>query len=643
MSERITPASGAFENLKREAKRWLKALRANDADARTRLERAIPGTTGVPTLRNVQLGLAREHGFAGWGELKTQLTARALATRRPSVADYERKAINLLDAYRTGTPESMERHWRDTWHRRSWEAMRRYVQLDLGKRSQAEGADVDITLDDARQWVARDHGFATWSELASYLASIASSNKAIAATPLRVYHARDDSLPDERTRDWEVAIELLESGQYDALDANGQMTDDLLERISRIENVTGLGLGGSPMLTDPGVGHLAEMPRLQQLELSGCAITDAALETIAELPSLERLELAWTRVSDAGVGRLARCARLARLNLGGTRTGDGAIMALAGMPLTHFRSGSGVTDAGLPGLHEFPTFKIWQGKPASVALLSPDAEPNMLALRGTFTDRGMQHLAGLDGLFGLNIDDRHVRVTADGLAALVTLPHLGFLAYDATDDAMPYIAAMPRLRFLMCQDTVAGDDGFAALSRSRTIEYIWGRRCYNLGGRGFRALASLPALHALSVSCKNVEDAALASLPDFPALRELMPMDVPDAGYRHIGRCEHLESLVLMYCRETGDEATEHITGLGRLSNYFASYTRITDRTPELLAGMSALERLELHGCAGVTNAGIAALARAPALRDLRLAGMQNVTRDATIGFPARIRVRYSL
>ena len=48
-----------------------------------------------------------------------------------------------------------------------------------------------------------------------------------------------------------------------------------------------------------------------------------------------------------------------------------------------------------------------------------------------------------------------------------------------------------------------------------------------------------------------------------------MPMDVPDAGYRHVGRCEQLESLILMYCRDTTDVATEHITGLRHLSYYF--------------------------------------------------------------------------
>ncbi|MFN0097774.1 MAG: hypothetical protein ACKVS7_03790 [Gemmatimonadaceae bacterium] len=67
------------------------------------------------------------------------------------------------------------------------------------------------------------------------------------------------------------------------------------------------------------------------------------------------------------------------------------------------------------------------------------------------------------------------------------------------------------------------------------------------------------------MSCLNVDDNGIAALPSFPALRELMPMDVPDAGYFHIGKCAALESLILMYCRNTTDTATEHITGLERL------------------------------------------------------------------------------
>ena len=83
----------------------------------------------------------------------------------------------------------------------------------------------------------------------------------------------------------------------------------------------------------------------------------------------------------------------------------------------------------------------------------------------------------------------------------------------------------------------------------------------------------MPTLRGLSVSCLNVEDAGIATLPSFPALRELMPMDVPDAGYRHIGKCAELESLVLMYCRDTTDAATEHIPGC-RNSRTISTATR---------------------------------------------------------------------
>ena len=141
------------------------------------------------------------------------------------------------------------------------------------------------------------------------------------------------------------------------------------------------------------------------------------------------------------------------------------------------------------------------------------------------------------------------------------------------------------------------------------------------------ALAELPALRALSVSCLNVDDEGLSALPRFPALRELMPMDVPDEGYRHIAGVTTLESLVLMYCRDTTDRATEHIGGLPHLHRYFASYTRITDRTPEILGGVESLEEVTLHTCAGLTNRGIAALARLPRLRRLEASGMPHVTR----------------
>ena len=337
-----------------------------------------------------------------------------------------------------------------------------------------------------------------------------------------------------------------------ALTACGQMTDALLERVSRLDHITELDLEGSKALTDTGLWYLTRLPRLRRLNLGGCGrITDAGLEAISRLPELESLTLAWTRVTDAGAAHLRACANLQMVDLSGTATGDGAILALAGKAhLRDFRSGNGVTDAGMARLHDLPVFKTWHGFDPElwITQFAPDA--SFLMLRGPFTNRGLANLAGLDGLFGLNVDSSQLAITGDGLAPLAVLPHFGWLAFDAKDESMSSIAALPHLRFLMCQDTTAGDEGFEALSRSRTLEYIWGRRCHNLQRRGFMAMAGMPALRALSVSCLNVDDTGLSALPHFPALRELMPMDVPDEGYRHIGACEHLDSLVLMYCRE---------------------------------------------------------------------------------------------
>ena len=640
MPRHITPRT-TLDNLKREAKRWLKALRANVTEARTRLDRIVPRAPELPTLRDVQHALALEHGFAGWAALKQRLAEDA-ALRR-----YERVADALVTAYDTGEDSAMRTVWEYFGHRRAWDGMRRYVRLDLGKHEEPQTPDDDhITLAEARFLVARGDGFESWEALEAFAASLPPGKATIAAKAVTAF-AIDATGSREslaQSRDWDEVFAAMRDQRIPGLHASGQMTDALLERFSRLEHVTALELDDSKALTDDGLRYLARLPVLRRLNLGGCSgITDRGLEVLRRLPELESLVLSWTRTSDAGTMHLASCQRLRVVDLSGTQSGDGAIRALAGKPdLRELQSGNAVTDAGLPWLHEIPAFKQWLGGEVRMALLSARAAPNLLVLRGPFTDRGMAQLVGLDGLFALNVDSSELAITGAGLAPLVKLPHLGFLAFDAKDESMPYIAALPQLRFLLCQDTTAGDEGFVALSRSKSIEYIWGRRCHNLRRRGFMALADMPALRSLSVSCKNVDDEGVSALPRFPALRELMPMDVPDEGYRHIGRCEALESLVLMYCRETSDAATEHIAGLKQLTKYFASYTRITDRTPEILAGMPSLEEVTLDTCAGVTNTGITALARLPRLRALRVSGMPRVTADVVRAFRDGVRVSYA-
>lgn len=91
MPRQLTPQS-SLDTLKREAKRWLKALRENDPGARTRYESAYPDGPDEPTLRDIQHALAREHSFSGWIALKDAIESRAPAT--PLEAALE----SLLDA-----------------------------------------------------------------------------------------------------------------------------------------------------------------------------------------------------------------------------------------------------------------------------------------------------------------------------------------------------------------------------------------------------------------------------------------------------------------------------------------------------------------------------------------------------------------
>jgi len=149
------------------------------------------------------------------------------------------------------------------------------------------------------------------------------------------------------------------------------------------------------------------------------------------------------------------------------------------------------------------------------------------------------------------------------------------------------------------------------------------------------------ALKGLAVSCEFVNDEGLAKLPDFQSLKEFLPMDVSDDGFRHIGRCQQLESLILMYCRDTGDVATSHIVGMPNLKKYHAGYTTITDRSLEMLSRITSLEELSFEGCKNISDAGIPFLTTLPRLREISIGGSPMVTRSGIAGFASSVRVNY--
>ncbi len=630
------PARPSFQQLQKQAKELLRDYRAGHPSALARIQ--LTDRTRV-TLADAQFALAREHGFRSWAHLKHHLGELL----PPRARQYEQLAEDLISAC-AGDSTALQRVNNAYGSALTQDLLLAKIREFLSAISSQPVSTGGVSLTEARFFIARRDGFENWEKLIEKPASYSIDRKHNTIRPGPVLSAED----------WDTVFSVMKERGITGLSANGRMTDAGLQRLASLdaatrESVTRLDLGDSLQLTDDGLAYLARLPRLQELDLSGWKgqLTDRGLAVLAHLPELRQFQMCWQQnVSDAGLANLASCHRLESVNLLGTQSGDGVILALRGKShLSRFRTGRNVTDAGMPRLHDFPIFKTWHGGQISYSLMSADAGPSHLLLDGPFTNSGLAQLAGLDGLFGLTFFWHCPAFTAAGLAPLAHLPNLGFLGCQdqhCDNQAMQHIAQIPRLRMLMGQGAVAGDAGFQALSRSKTIEYIWGRDCPNLTGQGFAALAQMPSLRGLAVSCKQVDHAALSTLPGFPALRELVPMDVLDDGFMHIGKCPNLEALWCMYCRETCDLATEHIAPLTKLKTYYAGKTKITDRSLEILSRMHTLEHLTFWQCPAITNAGLSHLRGLPALRELTLEGLPGVTREAAAQFPSQVQVNFS-
>jgi hypothetical protein len=578
------------------------------------------------------------------GGTRTREAARR--SGHPALQPFERLAKSVLEAYVSGAEAAVARVQAFFSSGVTAQDIRTYVQRRLQKKAGGAGTLPAITMAEARDVVAGARGFGSWADLAQ---SVLGKGKTW-ARPLYWIDRASNRLQVARpptADEWDTIVTVLAEQRIERLDAAGYMTDEVLARIADLEHLTGLQLAQSKRVTDAGLRHLPRFARLQWLNLSGCSFTDEGLEALRSLPSLRTFELHWHRgVSDEGIEHLAACELLERVDVMGSPLGDGLIRALAGRQHLRFlKTGTRTTDSGLALLYELPIFRTWHGGELRYSLMSADAGPNHLVLDGPFTDAGLASLRELEGLFGLSFFWHSRSFSPEGLAVLAALPNLGFLGCEGercTDRAMRHIAAIPRLRMLQAQGTVASDAGFAALSRSATLEYLWGRECPNLTGRGFEALVAMPALRGLAVSCRRVDDSALSRLPQAPALRELMPMDVSDAGFSHVGRCDRLEGLWCMYCRDTTDAATDHIAGLPALRTYYAGQTQITDRSLEILSDMGSIESLEFWNCAGITNAGASLLARLPRLREVAFDNCRHVSAEAVALFPSTVRVRHT-
>ncbi|HKV75235.1 MAG TPA: hypothetical protein VJN95_11995 [Gemmatimonadales bacterium] len=642
------PPRPSLEQLKKQAKELLRLARDADAEAIRRLNAVRPAASEF-ILADAQFALARELGFASWPAL-----VQHLEDHPPALEPFEEMARDLARAYSSGDLATLQqvntRHMTNFIWDREPEALKRRLPTwyaDAVRRP-------ELALADARLLVAKKTGFDSWAQLAESLRerSRPRSGPGRPASPFyRVIRSegRIETRGALANKDWDEVVEVILEQGLTHLEAGGLVTEYALERVGKLGQLRRVGVEGAPTLTDDAFRHLAGLVDLEYLGMGGwhSALTDRSLAILPHFPKLRHLEAFWQqRYTDAGMAHLAACRELEDVNLMGSRTGDGTIRALAGLTkLRHLAMGSRVTAAGLPALHDIPAFAKWSGEDPEYTLAGFQAGPNKLLLpHRPFSHGGLEGLAGLDGLFALHLfgmgesggDD----LTASAVQPLTRLAHLNWLACDANDESLAAIGTLPNLKMLMCQDTPAGDSGWTGLARSRTLEFIWARRTTGLASAGFTALSQMPSLKGFTASVALVDDAALARLPHFPALRQLMPVDISDGRFHFAASCRNLDQLWLMYCHDVGDTGMESLAGHPALKKFYAGSNPITDRSLAVLAGIPTLEEITFWDCRLLTDAGIRELACLPRLKRLQVESSPLVGSGVLAAFRDDVEVR---
>jgi uncharacterized protein (TIGR02996 family) len=273
-------------------------------------------------------------------------------------------------------------------------------------------------------------------------------------------------------------------------------------------------------VTEAGHEHLAGLTRLERLDLSLTGICDN-LKQLAKLPRLRQLKLRQCQIRSPGIADLAALTGLEVLDLSGTRfTTDQGLARLGCLPHLQILdlTGTGVKGHDLQPLQALTALEV-------------------LLLPAGMSGKGLQHLAGLESLYRLNLQrtmtvDDHLaplaslqrqrelnlsrtRVRGLGLAHLRSLPLLQELDLSDTpldEDGLRIVCSLPRLRRLNLSRTAITDVGLAHLQSLGRLEQL---ELNNTGisESGLRTIAELPALRRVSLHGLPITTTGLALFP----------------------------------------------------------------------------------------------------------------------------------
>lgn len=420
-----------------------------------------------------------------------------------------------------------------------------------------EGKPLRLLLPDSPRWGI---GLVRFSPDGSLLAASAFGPLSI----WRLDHLLDDALQRQiqQVEDRKITVQyqgetLLLGFPYD------EASDRGLADLPVLKLPFMLNLGSAEGVSDNGLAHLAKQKNLIGLDLSfNDTVTPDGLAQLEDLP-LRWLDVQATSLhTSEAVAVLGRMASLEVLKLSVEADEEEKPIDLAPLgKLTKLRE------------LEFSTLQCPGSQLAHLANL--EALQRLVLDSSRLKDEDLQHLAGLKNLRELEITSYEDDFTGAGLALLAACQELRVLRLRGSrvgqGEGIAAVKQFARLRVLDIGDTSVSDAGLAAVAGLTELEAIL-----------------LP---------EEITDAGLAHLAGLTRLRELNLSQRPitDAGLMHLAKLDALESLALY--------GVEGINGSGLAA----------------LEGAEKLAELDLSACRGLTDQGMASLARLSQLKKLSL------------------------
>ena len=234
-------------------------------------------------------------------------------------------------------------------------------------------------------------------------------------------------------------------------------------------------------ITDRGLAHLRQAPRLTDLELHGEKITDNGVANLAGLARLEKLKLGETDITDAAVKQLDKLVALRELALDGTRVDGSGFAALTDMDNLRILclNETRASDENLKYLACFPRLEKLSLANTRIDGSGLEAVASLRRLKELnlghtlMTDAGLGQLAALKSLTGLNLSD--TQITDAGLrqiAGLTDLHNLELRGTRITDAGLVHLRTLNKLTSLGLSGTGITDAGLPALRTIPNLEWV---------------------------------------------------------------------------------------------------------------------------------------------------------------------------